>query len=175
MENLAQKQTNTGKKPMTNKRAIHIDMTPMVDLGFLLITFFMLATHFSKPNVMDLGLPAKSPAPPNTVIDFRNQITFLIGKDNRIFYYQAESKDLNRNVLKETTFEGNRIPKIISMAQKTAPNPEIFTVIIKPADDSNYKNFVDMLDNLAITKNERYGISDLKPIEKDIYMAAITP
>ncbi|WP_407637855.1 ExbD/TolR family protein [Chryseobacterium koreense] len=175
MENLAQKQTNTGKKPMTNKKAIHIDMTPMVDLGFLLITFFMLATHFSKPNVMDLGLPAKSPTPTNTVIDFRNQITFLIGKDNRIFYYQAESKDLIKNVLRETTFEGNQIAKIIAHAKKTAPKPDIFTVIIKPTDDSSYKNFVDMLDNMAITQNERYGISDIKPIEKGIYMGAIEP
>ena len=81
-------------KVFQKKKLIRVDMTPMVDLGFLLITFFMLATSFSKPNVMDLSLPAGENLPRN-VIHFKNQITFLIGKNDRIFYYQAEKKDLN--------------------------------------------------------------------------------
>jgi biopolymer transport protein ExbD len=78
-------------KVFQKKKIIRVDMTPMVDLGFLLITFFMLATSFSKPNVMDLGLPAGGQES-GTVIDVKNQITFIIGKDNRVFYYQGEKK-----------------------------------------------------------------------------------
>ncbi|MBB4807625.1 biopolymer transport protein ExbD [Chryseobacterium defluvii] len=150
------------------KKLIRIDMTPMVDLGFLLITFFMFTTNFTKPNIMDLGLPAKGPAP-TKVIDEKNQVTFIIGKDNRIFYHQSNSNELNTSNLKETSFNGMTIPKIIAEAYNKAPKKENFTVIIKPTDESSYDNFVDMLDNIAIAKKERYGITDIKPWEKKVY------
>lgn len=153
------------------KKLIRIDMTPMVDLGFLLITFFMFTTNFTKPNVMDLGLPAKdinNPIPP-VDIDQKNQVTFIIGKDDRVFYHQSNSKELTTDNLKETDFSGIKISKIISEAYQRAPKPEIFTVIVKPTDDSSYKNFVDMLDNIAISKKERYGITDIKSWEKKVY------
>ncbi|NIF07930.1 biopolymer transporter ExbD [Chryseobacterium sp. Tr-659] len=154
------------------KKMIRVDMTPMVDLGFLLITFFMFTTNFTKPNVMDLGLPAKdhNPIPRNIpVIGDKNQVTFILGKDNRVFYHQSNANDLNTDNLKETDFSGIKVSKIINEAYKKAPVPENFTVIIKPTDEANYKNFVDMLDNLAIAKKERYGVADIKPWETKVY------
>ncbi|MGS0747740.1 ExbD/TolR family protein [Halpernia sp. GG3] len=167
MENITGKEVK-GKRSLSNK-LIRVDMTPMVDLGFLLITFFMFTTNFSKPNIMDLSYPPKPPAINNNVIDFKDQVTFIIGKDNRVFYYQSELKDLNTKILEETTFEGSKIEKIIYDYKKVAQKPDFFTIIIKPTDDANYKNFVDMLDNMAITKSDRYGLSDLKPLEKKVY------
>lgn len=166
MENISAKDSN-GKRSLS-KKLIRVDMTPMVDLGFLLITFFMFTTNFSKPNVMDLSYPPENKII-NNEIDFRNQLTFIMGKDNRVFYYQSEAKDLNSDQLKETTFDGNKIAKLISKYKKVAPKPENFTLIIKPTDDATYKNFVDMLDNMAVTKSELYGIADIKPIEKTVY------
>lgn len=160
-------QEKSGSKQ--RKKLIRIDMTPMVDLGFLLITFFMFTTNFTKPNVMDLGLPAKSPTPPTNVVDIKNQVTFIIGKDNRVFYHQQAKEDLNTGNLKETDYNGVHISKIISEAYNNAPVKENFTIIIEPTDDSNYKNFVDMLDNIAISKKERYGVTDIKPWEKKVY------
>ncbi|OVE60784.1 biopolymer transporter ExbD [Chryseobacterium mucoviscidosis] len=154
------------------KKLIRVDMTPMVDLGFLLITFFMFTTNFTKPNVMDLGLPAKDPHPPiinDVVIDQKNQITFILGKDNRVFYHQSNKEELNKNNLKETNFSGINITKIISEAYNKAPNKGKFTIIVEPTDDANYKNFVDVLDNIAISKKERYGVTDIKPWEKKVY------
>lgn len=161
-----------GGKSRHSKKRIGIDMTPMVDLGFLLITFFMFTTNFTKPNVMDLGLPAKDPnptRPDNIVIDQLNQITFIIGENNRIFYHQSNEKELTKAGLKETDYNGMNVSKIISEAYAKAPKKEIFTVIVKPTDDSNYKNFVDMMDNISIAKKERYGIAEVKPWEKKIY------
>lgn len=169
MENLDIKKTNSGKKNLSKKNLIRVDMTPMVDLGFLLITFFMFTTNFTKPNVMDLSYPPKPPINNENVMDFRNQITFIIGKDNRVFYYQKDAKELDDNSLNEVSMKGKDIATIISKAKLNAPKPEIFTVIIKPTDDAIYKNFVDMLDNMAITKSERYGIADLKPLEEKMY------
>ena len=152
------------------KKPIRVDMTPMVDLGFLLITFFMFTTNFTKPNVMDLGLPAKDNKPiPPPPIDKNNQITFILGEDNRVFYHQSSQEDLNSESLKETNFSGMNISKLISEAYNKAPKKEFFTVIVKPTDEANYKNFVDILDNIAISKKERYGITDIKPWEKKIY------
>ncbi|MGO4707952.1 ExbD/TolR family protein [Chryseobacterium sp. 2TAF14] len=160
-----------GGKSRQRKKRIGIDMTPMVDLGFLLITFFMFTTNFTKPNIMDLGLPAKdeNPHPPKYDIDYRNQITFIIGENNRIFYHQSNEKDLTEAGLKETNYNGLNVSKIISEAYEKAPKKEIFTIIVKPTDDANYKNFVDMMDNISISKKDRYGISDIKPWEKKVY------
>ncbi|MCQ4036069.1 ExbD/TolR family protein [Kaistella montana] len=166
---------NSGKggKVRSKKQAPHVDLTPMVDLAFLLITFFMLVTTFNKPNVMDLGLPAKpkdpTQKPPPTEIDLSNSISLIIGKDNRIFYHQLDAASLNEQTLQETTFDRNGITKVIEQAKAKAKDQSKFTVIIKPTDDAVYKNFVDILDEMAITKNEIYGITDVKSWEQAVY------
>lgn len=169
MAEVITKEKSGGKQ---NKKPIKIDMTPMVDLNFLLLMFFMFTSSFTKPNVMDLGLPAKDPNPipiNDKVIDQLNQITFIIGENNRIFYHQSNEKDLTEAGLKETDYNGLNVSKIISNAYEKAPKKENFTIIVKPTDDANYKNFVDMMDNISISKKERYGISDIKPWEKKVY------
>lgn len=167
MAEVITKEKSGGKQ---NKKPIKIDMTPMVDLNFLLLMFFMFTSSFTKPNVMDLGLPAKDPiTETKNVIGDKNQITFIIGENNRIFYHQSNEKDLTEAGLKETDYNGLNVSKIISNAYEQAPKKEIFTIIVKPTDDANYKNFVDMMDNISISKKERYGISDIKPWEKKVY------
>lgn len=161
---------NKNTKSPQKKKLFCVDMTPMVDLGFLLITFFMFTTNFSKPNVMDLGLPAKSNKPiPDVVINEKNSINFIIGKDNKVYYHQKQVENLSSEDMKETSLDGNQIINIIADAKMKALDQSIFTVIIKPTEDANYKNFVDMLDNMAISNNERYGITDLKPQEAILY------
>ncbi len=165
---------NSGKggKVRSKKSVPNVDLTPMVDLAFLLITFFMLVTTFNKPNVMDLGLPAKpkdQQKPPPTEIDLSNSISLIIGKDDRVFYHQLDEAGLNDQTLQETSFDRNGITKVIEQAKARAIDQSIFTVIIKPTDDAVYRNFVDILDEMALTKNERYGVTDLKSWEQDIY------
>ena len=63
--------------------------------------------------------------------------------------------------------------KTIEFAKANAPKKENFTVIIKPADNSEYKTLVDMLDELAITKSERYGISEMNDKEKELYQKKV--
>ena len=161
-----------GGKVRSKKQVPHVDLTPMVDLAFLLITFFMLVTTFNKPNVMDLGLPAKPKDPkqqPDTEIDLTNSISLIIGKDNKIFYHQLDQAGLNVQTLQETNFDREGIRQVIEQAKARAKDKTKFTVIIKPTDDAIYKNFVDMLDEMAITKNEIYGVTDVKPWEEAIY------
>ncbi len=95
-----------GGKKRPKKGSTRIDMTPMVDLGFLLLTFFVMTTTFSKPKVMSLSYPAKIDKtedvkqPP-----LNNGITFLLSKD-KIFYYVGEfnPKGGPATTLEETNF-----------------------------------------------------------------------
>ena len=78
-----------GGKKRAKKQSTRIDMTPMVDLAFLLLTFFVLTATFSKPKSMELTFPA--PPPPDQKVDeVKNGITFLLTKDDRIFYYEGQ-------------------------------------------------------------------------------------
>jgi len=77
-----------GKK-RAKKQSTRIDMTPMVDLAFLLLTFFVLTATFSKPKSMELTFPAPPP-PDQPPVEIKNGITFLLTKDDRIFYYEGQ-------------------------------------------------------------------------------------
>lgn len=85
------------------KQSTRVDMTPMVDLAFLLLTFFVLTSTFSKPKTMEITFPVppdkNNPPPPMKV----NGYTFLLTKDNRVFWYSGEFKDAPKNGLPATT------------------------------------------------------------------------
>ncbi len=77
------------QKKRAKKASTRIDMTPMVDLAFLLLTFFVLTSTFSKPKTMEINYPADPP--PNVVLPkINNALTFLLSKDNNIYYYSGE-------------------------------------------------------------------------------------
>ena len=108
-----------GGKKRAKKQSTRVDMTPMVDLAFLLLTFFVLTSTFSKPKAMDLSLPADpppgSPPPP----EVKNGVTFLLSKDDRIFYYTgqfyAEGNDKGKPAtqLSETNFSKDGLHKLL--------------------------------------------------------------
>src|SRR3954467_12092903 len=78
-----------GGKKRAKKQSTRIDMTPMVDLAFLLLTFFVLTATFNKPKSMELTFPA----PPDNLEKqppIKNGITFLLTDNDRIFYYEGE-------------------------------------------------------------------------------------
>lgn len=76
----------------------HIDMTPMVDLMCLLITFFMLTTAFTKAKVMEINLPEKIKDPENQQaprISASRTLNLLIGPDNKVYFYPGRVEDFN--------------------------------------------------------------------------------
>ncbi len=150
-----------------SRRVARVDMTPMVDLGFLLITFFMFTTTFSLPYVMDLAMPKKGDT--KSEIKVGNSITLILGKDNRLFWHQEVADKLTLNAINETTFSPKELRNLLISKYRTAKNPENFTVIIKPTDESNYKNMVDILDEMTITKMPHYALVDISPKEIEFY------
>lgn len=111
-----------GGKKRAKKQSTRIDMTPMVDLAFLLLTFFVLTSTFSKPKSMELTFPA--PPPPNAdPPKIKNAITFLLTKDDRIFYYKGEFRAVDddkgaKTVLKETNFGQEGLHKFLADENK---------------------------------------------------------
>ena len=100
-----------GGKKRAKKMSTKIDMTPMVDLAFLLLTFFMLTTTFAKPYVMELNMPVKSDDRPPVAMS--KAMTIILGKDNKAYYYFGLNTPLDKTVpkpeLKVTNFSANGI------------------------------------------------------------------
>jgi biopolymer transport protein ExbD len=92
------------------------DLTAFIDLGFLLITFFMYSIYLSKPTTMKLNMPERVTCGPifGCYDGFSNNLTLILGKDNRIFWHQNDILDLAENNLKETDFSSNGIRRILS-------------------------------------------------------------
>jgi biopolymer transport protein ExbD len=116
MAEIIQEEKSGGKKK-AKKHAPHIDMTPMVDLMCLLITFFMLTTAFSKPKIMEIVLPEKiqkdKPVERPKAQESRT-INVILGPDNRIFYYNGKADDpKSAPPLQETDFSATGIRKML--------------------------------------------------------------
>lgn len=161
-----------GGKVRTKKNSGKPDMTPMVDLGFLLITFFIYTTTFSKPNTMKLNMPKKEEDPDQTEmadVKVSNTITIIMGKDNRIFWYQKPLADVTADDLNEVDYSAEGIRAAILKKRANAIELDKFTVVIKPTDQATWKNTVDILDEMAITESEKYAVVDLQKQEQVAY------
>jgi len=157
-----------GGKVRSKKQNSKVDLTAMVDLAFLLITFFMLTTSLSKPQSMDLSLPDKDPdstKTKDTKVDENRTMTLILGADNKLTYYMglletpiagpkdiAYGKDgIRRELLK-------RKKSVLEYSAGLGKPKNGIIVIIKPSKKSNYRNLVDVLDEMAITGVETYAI-----------------
>ncbi|RPE12825.1 biopolymer transporter ExbD [Chitinophaga lutea] len=163
----------------SKKLSTRVDMTPMVDLGFLLITFFMLTTTMSKPKTMDLVMPkdTEKEEEQNKVKE-STALTILLGKKDQVYYYEGLAQDPNASsnpdFFKATTFANtNGIRDVIikkrdevSKFRNSKGEPEDVVVIIKADDGSTYKNFVDLLDEMAINRIQRYATVDISDQDK---------
>jgi biopolymer transport protein ExbD len=194
-----------GGKKRPKKHSTNIDMTPMVDLMCLLITFFMLTTAFSKPKVMEIVLPekikdttkVKSPQVPAA-----RTFNIILGKSDVIYWYIGiadpnkpplptilktdfskdgirkvlleKNKDLFKKIyeLKEKVKKGELVISSDSLnnaIKKLKSSDDLGPIVLIKADEScKYKDFVDIIDEMAIANIARYAVVDLNPVEKDI-------
>ncbi len=136
------------------KASTRVDLTPMVDLGFLLITFFIFTTTMSQPTSLNLNMPKDTEKPDeNTKVKESGSLTLMLGKGNVIYYYFGNDP----TKMQTTTYKDVR-NIILDKKQKTPP--EDLFIIIKPDKDATYKNAVDMLDEMSIDDISRYAMVD---------------
>lgn len=141
------------------KLSTRVDLTPMVDLGFLLITFFIFTTTVSQPTSMNLNMPKDTKDPNlNTKVKESGSLTLMLGKGNVIYYYYGNDPA----TMQTTGYKDVR--KIILEKKRTTPAEDLF-IIIKPDKDATYKNAVDILDEMDINDIGRYAMVDPTPDE----------
>ena len=153
----------------SKKLSTRVDLTPMVDLGFLLITFFIFTTTMSQPTAMKLFLPkdTEKPEEQNKVKE-SGALTLLLGNENNIFYYEGQLAPDGSN-FKSTNFK--EIRKVI-IDKKRSTDPKDFVVVIKPSAESTYKNTVDLLDEMTINDVKRYALVDISEAELQVVKAS---
>lgn len=163
------------------KLSTRIDLTPMVDLGFLLITFFMYTTTMSKPKTMEINMPYKDEKiteEEQTKIKASTVISVLLSKDHRIYYYEGIGDDPTKPPqLNVTYFKPKDGIRDVLINKKKAIEDlkasgalgakDQATIIIKPDVTSTYEDLVNMLDEMSINDIRVYAIVDITPVDKE--------
>lgn len=174
-----------GKKKGPSKQSTRIDLTPMVDLAFLLVTFFMLTTTFSKPQVMDIVMPVKDKEQQEeqqinqTELRQSEAMTILIGGGDTLVYYFGldtaklvtlpDFKPLNKGAYESVRKAITDKQLFLDNDDDSKTKKENLFVVIKPMDKSSYQNLVDVLDMMNFTEVKKYAIVDVAESDLSIY------
>lgn len=174
------------------KLSTRVDMTPLVDLGFLLITFFIFTTTMSTPTTMGLIMPKDEKDPKDlTEVKESAALTIMLGKNDQVFYYMGQLKPDGSN-FESTNFKDVR--KVIQDKKAEVMRNHVhdpscekiwaknggdqnscrdkdFVVVIKPNEEATYKNSVDMLDEMTINDVKRFALVDITPDENQLVKA----
>lgn len=156
-----------GGKTRSKKMSTKVDLTPMVDLAFLLITFFMLTTTLNKPNAMELNMPKKADKPDEVIkINEELLLNIILDKDNTVWWYEG----MTASDLKKTVFANEKgIRDIIYWKQeklrKSYGSKDTMICLIKATDEAVHGNLVDVLDEMDITGVRRYAMQDIQAPE----------
>jgi biopolymer transport protein ExbD len=143
----------------SKKLSTRVDLTPMVDLGFLLITFFIFTTSLSRPTALAMKLPKDVPDSIRQKQPASGALTVLLTGNDRVFYY--EGNDLRTTQL--TSLTGIRS---VILAKKIKTNPSDFMVIVKPGRDASFRNIIQILDEMNISAVKKYALVEISTAEK---------
>ncbi len=171
----------SGKKGRAKKQSTKVDLTAMVDLAFLLITFFMFTTTLAKPKAMQIALPTDDKVEDAPQLDDDLAMTILLAPKNVVLYYfgKPENAAADANAVTATTFDKqkgirkailDKVKKVKEMGQAGTDkngNSKLM-VLIKGTDSSNYGNMVDILDEMHIADIKRYALIPISGPEQTL-------
>ncbi|MFA6978286.1 MAG: biopolymer transporter ExbD [Ignavibacteriaceae bacterium] len=140
-----------GKRKPKKRMNVRIDMTPLVDVAFLLLTFFMMTTVFRKPSTMEINLP---PNDVNVEIAESNLLTLRIDEAKMIYY------SVGMDVPKKLKFEDLKKFLVESASQ----NPKL-VVLLKIDRKGKFNYMVDIIDELNMAKLDRFSIAPMTEID----------
>ena len=143
------------------RHSLHLDMTPMVDLAFLLLTFFVLTMTLNEHHILEMQMPEqdlKTDPPP---VKRERVLTLMLGEADKVYYY------LGSDPVKTTDFRVDGIRQVIAQAMIKRND---LVILIKPGVKSRYQNLVDTIDEMDFAKMQRYYL--VKETEEDRQLIA---
>jgi biopolymer transport protein ExbD len=154
------------------RHSVRTDMTPMVDLGFLLITFFVFTAELSKPSVVKLNMPKDGD--PATLAN-SNALTILLDGNDRVYYYNGNWKDASANneIFKGNLSVTNGMGKVIREKQRwldinnKKEGRNGLMLLIKAGKETSYQNVIDALDEALINVVKKYALLKAEPQESE--------
>ncbi|MCJ8210148.1 biopolymer transporter ExbD [Mucilaginibacter sp. RS28] len=151
----------TGRRSGLSRTAARVDLTAMVDLAFLLITFFMLTTTLQKNNAMPVAMPDKTEVVDVPGVPASRTMTVCLGKNDKALLYMGEAGKPSYQKVVDYGRMGLRQSLLAKQQDVKATTGKDMIVLIKPSDHSIYNNLVNTLDEMNIAKVERYAIVDI--------------
>ncbi len=149
----------------SKKLSTRVDLTPMVDLGFLLITFFVFTTTMSQATAMNMNEP-KDDSTQQLKVKNSGAMTILLGRNDQVYYYYGQLEvDKLSEQFKSTNFKDIR--QLIVDKKKSTPIGDLM-YIIKSDKASTFKNAIDILDEMSISAIPpgHYAEVDMAPAEE---------
>ncbi len=150
------------------KLSTRVDLTPMVDLGFLLVTFFVFTTTMSTSTAMNMNEPKDDNPEEQMKVKNSGAMTILLGRADQIYYYFGQ---LDPNTLSEQFKSSNfkDIRNLILEKKKATPIDDLM-YIIKSDSASTFKNAIDILDEMSISAVPpgHYAEVDMTPAEAEL-------
>ena len=171
MAELTNNQKVEGKKErrsIRNRPMPKVDLTAMVDLAFLLITFFMLTTSLNTPHKLDIAMPDKGPITEPILLSEDRVLNLLLGEDNELMYYRGTAESPISSAKKVAYGKlglGELLVKT-AVEVKQATNGQDIIVLIKPGEGSIARNLVDAVDAVQRAAIGRYMITKINDVEK---------
>ena len=152
--------TKQKQQTVCNKKSTRVDLTPMVDLGFILVTFFVFTAALSESKAMNLLLPNDNNPAVNDDICESCALTFILSKNNIVHYYEGSEKNASYKLTDYSSngIRQNIIDKRKRVIQKRGKDELI--IIVKPGEESSFKNLVDVVDECNITVVKRYYLAE---------------
>jgi biopolymer transport protein ExbD len=170
------------KKGRGKKGSPRVDMTPMVDLGFLLLTFFILTATMDDPKSMPIVVPADETPEDKKDKDKVAEskvMNIIVSGEDRIYYYMGKSDEADAAgmELKQVSYGKGVRENILKQKEKlkkskfaTKDDPDPMIVMVKIAEDARYANMVDIIDEMNVTQQSKYMLLDLTKQEAEIVM-----
>ena len=156
------------KKGGQKKKSTRVDLTAMVDLAFLLITFFILTTTLNKPKAQELIMPDKDDTKQQLPVPESRTMTLLLGANDKLEWFVGAAGatppkviGYGKNELRKTLIDENN-------AIKASHGGQPMIVIVSPSAQSTYKNVVTVMDELNIVDLEQRAIVDILPVDIDL-------
>jgi biopolymer transport protein ExbD len=156
-----------GGKVRSKKASTRIDLTAMVDLAFLLITFFIMATTLAKPKAMDTFWPDKTKKDVQLPVPESRTMTVLLGSNHKLEWFVGAPgatpptvDNFGKNGIRKTLIENNK-----KIEATHAGKDNYMIVLVKASDKSTYKDFVNILDELNITGIQSRAVVAITPAE----------